>query len=516
MPMALGLGLGLPYIAAASGPYPALDLNFAAMAASGTLDSRVTYSGASLATLTDATGAIAYKPHNLLTYSEQFDNAAWIGIGSTVVVNGSVAPDGAQSADKSAASATTSWHGTRQAGVTLTIGVPTTMSVYAKASEETKIAISDFDVGTRGAVFDLSAKTAVVSGTDSGMAVSGETITDVRGGWFRCSLQMTASVASRKPMVYLRQFLTSYAGDGTSGVYVWGAQLNFGPLQPYYPTTGAAYHGPRFTYDPVTLSALGLLIEEQRTQLLLNSDIIGTNLSTQSVTVAAVSHTLSFYGTGTITLSGTSTGSLVGSGAYPTRSTLTFIPTAGTLTLTITGTVQYAQLEAGSFATSFIPSAGASVTRAASAGPITSTNFSAWYTALAAVGTFTVQGIRPPGAGTAWQVDDGTASNRMALRFDAAGAAFFTVVVGGATQADINAGSVSAGGAFKLAVRWGANDFAASLNGAAVVTDATGTVPTVDRARLGADTTATTLNSTLARVAAYAAKTNAQLVSLST
>ena len=44
---------------------------------------------------------------------------------------------------------------------------------------------------------------------------------------------------------------------------------------------------PRFTYDPVTLSALGLLIEEQRTQLLLNSLIDGTNLSTQSVTVTA-------------------------------------------------------------------------------------------------------------------------------------------------------------------------------------------------------------------------------------
>lgn len=76
-------------------------------------------------------------------------------------------------------------------------------------------------------------------------------------------------------------------------------------------------------------------------------------LSTQSVTVTAAAHTLSFKGTGTVTLSGTSTaGPLVGTGAG-NRVTLTFTPTAGTLTLTVSGSVTEAQLELGSSATAY-------------------------------------------------------------------------------------------------------------------------------------------------------------------
>jgi len=70
-------------------------------------------------------------------------------------------------------------------------------------------------------------------------------------------------------------------------------------------------------------------------------------LSTQSVTVAAVQKTLSFRGTGTVTLSGASTaGPLVGTGVNDIVS-LTFTPSAGSLTLTVSGTVNDAQLNAG-------------------------------------------------------------------------------------------------------------------------------------------------------------------------
>jgi hypothetical protein len=107
----------------------------------------------------------------------------------------------------------------------------------------------------------------------------------------------------------------------------------------------------------------GMLIEPTAaTNLLLNN----ATLSTQSVTVTAVPHTLHFTGTGTVTLSGAATGSLVGAGAgEQNRVNLTFTPTAGSLTLTVTGSVTFADLTATPIPYSHIPTAGATVTRAA-------------------------------------------------------------------------------------------------------------------------------------------------------
>jgi len=148
---------------------------------------------------------------------------------------------------------------------------------------------------------------------------------------------------------------------------------------------------PRFDYNPTTLVCNGLLIEESRTNVLLNSLLDGTSLAAQAVVVTATARTLSFYGTGEIVLSGAASATVTGTGAYPTRTTLTFTPSAGALTLTVTGTVQFAQLELGVFATSYIPTTASQVTRSADVATMTGTNFSDWYNTsegtLQAVGT---------------------------------------------------------------------------------------------------------------------------------
>jgi hypothetical protein len=252
----------------------------------------------------------------------------------------------------------------------------------------------------------------------------------------------------------------------------------------------AAINAPRFDYNPTTLVPLGFLVEEARTNLLLNS---GT-LITQTVTVTAVAHTLSFYGTGTVTLTGASTaGPLVGTGAYPNRVTLTFTPTAGALILTVTGSVQFANLEAGGFATSYIPTTAAPVPRAADLAAINT--LSPWFNS--AQGTLFAQFEASPNTYTAYvDISNGvTAQNSIHIDNDT-GLMRAVYYSGSAPVAILSLGAIGTVGTVnKVATSYAANDFKANRNGGSVVSDPAGALPVgLTQMNIGADPSGTAVN----------------------
>ena len=279
----------------------------------------------------------------------------------------------------------------------------------------------------------------------------------------------------------------SYTGDGTSGIYIFGAQLlDSASLDPYVlnaaaAPSAAAYYGPRFDYDPVTLQPKGLLIEEQRANLVLNSTIDGASLATQNVTVTAQAYTLSFYGTGQIVLSGTASATVTGTGAYPSRKTLTFTPTAGTLTLTVAGTVQYAQLEAGTFATSYIPTGASQATRTADVATVNGSNFYSWYNQNE--GSYSETADTFIGGTNTLTFSDGTNNNRIASVTGTQNHLFVTS--NSVTQADLDAGTFTINEFNKLSAGYKQNNFGVSLNNSSTTTDTDGTTPIVNRLNIG-------------------------------
>ena len=340
---------------------------------------------------------------------------------------------------------------------------------------------------------------------DSGATYTTQTITS---SWARYSITSAPTAGAKTAGIRL---VTS--GDV---VQVFGAMVSdSASLDPYVLNAGAAptaaaYYGARFDYDPVTLAPKGLLIEEQRANLFLNSSLAGTNLATQSVTVTAVPHTISFYGTGTVALTGTALATVVGTGAYPTRTTLTFTPTAGIILFTVTGTVQYAQLEIGSFATSFIPTAASQVTRAADVATIQGSNFYSWYNQNE--GSLVVNQIVGNASAignTSINIDDGvTDGNSMwfgqlvspnTIRMQ-------ITLMNFATQAQIQkTKTLSTGLNLKTVGAYKINDFAGSFNGEDTITDTSGTTPIGARMRIGAQAVngSQILNGTIKQISYY-------------
>lgn len=274
IPVRNGLGLGLTPSTALStlrvGGRPAMFLNFIGTTS---LDSRVTFTRSSTATFVGSNGLIQsaaidaprfdYDPvtlaakgllieeqrTNLVLYSEQFD-ITWNNNNVIINPNTTLSPSGVNTADAISENATLNTHSVTQA-VTTVLNTSYAVTVYAKNNGRRYITLATGAANGVLATFDL--QTGIISGAatifGAGWTNPSAIIAPAGNGWYRCVLIGTDTVGASRTFTYsLNNVATNpalgsgnvYTGDGTSGVFFWGAQIEAGAFATSYIPTVAS------------------------------------------------------------------------------------------------------------------------------------------------------------------------------------------------------------------------------------------------------------------------------------
>ncbi len=177
---------------------------------------------------------------NLLTYSDQFENAAWTKqSGVTVTANQATAPDGSATADLLTPSTASGYLW----GVASSSTGTNTLSIYAKAGASRYLGVDIWvSMTDTGGIFDLLTGTYVGAG---GMrAIQSQRITAVGDGWYRIELTDSRFGSSISRVGFAASTatgaLTSTVGNS---VFIWGAQLETGSVASDYQkiTSGVEY-----------------------------------------------------------------------------------------------------------------------------------------------------------------------------------------------------------------------------------------------------------------------------------
>lgn len=183
---------------------------------------------------------------NEVTYSDDFSNAVWVKSLSTITSNSAISPDGNLNATKLITNNGSSngqlYRNLSKAASQITY----TYSAFAKKSEWNGVGIYISDnssFNNRGqSFFGLDGVLGTVSALGT-FSLASSKIEEYPNGWYRVQLTVTvpATTTTIVARIYsLENVSGSGVGDGTSGIYIYGAQLEQGSYATsYIPTAGS-------------------------------------------------------------------------------------------------------------------------------------------------------------------------------------------------------------------------------------------------------------------------------------